>query len=81
MSADEATLIQERGRAIIQAFSSDLKGELKKAIQEGGFKNGISVCLEKAPAIVAKNSDSKWHHPPDDEGYSYSSALSWMPWR
>jgi hypothetical protein len=59
-NASEANSIPEQGKALIQAFSSDLKGELKGAIKEGGFKNGIAVCSEKAPAIAAKYSTNQW---------------------
>tara|TARA_R110002167_G_scaffold76592_6_gene213305 strand:+ start:2324 stop:2926 length:603 start_codon:yes stop_codon:yes gene_type:complete len=56
----EAVSISEQGKALIQAFSSDLKSELKKAIKEGGLKNGIEVCSVKAPAIAAKYSNNGW---------------------
>lgn len=58
--AEQDSAIQEQGKALIQAFSSELKGELKKAIQEGGFKNGIAVCSEKASVIAEKHSNNQW---------------------
>lgn len=58
--ANETNSIPEQGKALIQAFSADLKAELQKAIKEGGFKNGIAVCSEKAPSIAAKYSNNDW---------------------
>lgn len=59
VSASELS-IPEQGKALIQAFSTDLKSELQKAIKEGGLKNGIEVCSVKAPAIAAKYSYESW---------------------
>lgn len=59
-NADQTNPIQEQGKALIQAFSATLKGELKQAIQAGGLPHGIAVCSEKAPSISAKYSDKQW---------------------
>ncbi|RTZ73503.1 MAG: DUF3365 domain-containing protein [Gammaproteobacteria bacterium] len=39
-------------RQIIKQFFTQLKGELKKAMKEGGPVHAISVCNEKAPKIA-----------------------------
>ena len=58
--SQEVPSIPEQGKLLIQSFSADLKAELQKAIKEGGLKNGISVCSEKAPSIAEKYSDNEW---------------------
>ena len=39
-------------RQIIKQFFTQLKGELKKAMKEGGPAHAISVCNQKAPQIA-----------------------------
>jgi len=39
-------------RQVIKQFFTQLKGELKKAMKEGGPVHAISVCNEKAPKIA-----------------------------
>lgn len=58
--SQETNNIPEQGKLLIKSFSSDLKTELQKAIKEGGLKNGIEVCSEKAPAIAEKYSSNEW---------------------
>ena len=52
--------VQQQGVELIQAFSSELKNNLQKAIKAGGLSNGIEVCAVKAPEIAAKNSQGNW---------------------
>ena len=48
-------------RKVIKQFATQLKGELKKAMKEGGPVNAISVCNEKAPKITdAVSASSGW---------------------
>ncbi|MBN2174401.1 MAG: DUF3365 domain-containing protein [Bacteroidales bacterium] len=50
------------GNAVSNDLLVSLKGELKKAIEEGGFKNAIAVCNLKAipiTEIVANKTDKK----------------------
>lgn len=47
----------EEARAAVNQTIQTLGGELKKAMQEGGPVNAISVCKEKAPKIAAAVSE------------------------
>jgi hypothetical protein len=44
----------------IQSFASELKRNLSKAIQAGGFEEGVVACKDIAPSVAAKNSTSGW---------------------
>jgi hypothetical protein len=44
----------------IQSFASELKRNLSKAIQAGGFEEGVAACKDIAPSVAAKNSTSGW---------------------
>lgn len=55
----EDTSVQE-AKALIQAFASELKGNLQSAVKEGGFPAGIEVCSVKAPGIAAAKSVDGW---------------------
>ncbi len=49
-------------RQVIKQFFSQLKGELQKAMKEGGPVHAISVCNEKAPKIADKiSADTGWY--------------------
>ena len=59
-AADKAALVEE-GKGIIKEFGGALKGELMKAVQAGGPKQGILVCNVKAPGIAQDLSEkSGW---------------------
>ncbi|MBK5964683.1 glutamate synthase [Thiocystis minor] len=47
----------EEAKGIVKAFATQLQGELKAAIEEGGPVKAIGVCKERAPAIAAELSD------------------------
>ena len=48
---DDAQLAEARG--LVEAFMSELKGELMAAMRDGGAVNAIGVCSEEAPRIAA----------------------------
>jgi len=49
-------------RKIIKQFFTQLKGELQKAMKEGGPVHAISVCNEKAPKIADDiSANSGWY--------------------
>jgi len=48
----------EKSKAAIQDFFGALKGELEKAMKEGGPIHAISVCNTVAPQIAAAKSES-----------------------
>ena len=49
-------------RQIIKQFFTQLKGELQKAMKEGGPVHAIGVCNEKAPRIADKvSADTGWY--------------------
>jgi cytochrome c551/c552 len=51
----------EAARGLVKGFFSELKGELKAAIQEGGPAHAIGVCEDVAPSIAGTISDkSGW---------------------
>ena len=54
--ADKASLAAE-GKALMQAFATALKGELKGAIDRGGPVEAIEVCNIRAPEIAAEVSE------------------------
>jgi len=58
--AEQERSVQQQGAELIQAFSSELKSNLQKAIKTGGLSNGVEVCAVKAPEIAAKNSQGNW---------------------
>lgn len=61
VKAEESVSVQDQGKVLIQQFSLDLKTTLQSAIKEGGLKNAISVCSEKAPGIADKYTQNGWH--------------------
>ncbi|GAC19337.1 Tll0287-like domain-containing protein [Paraglaciecola arctica] len=44
----------------IQSFASELKRNLSKAIQAGGFEEGVVACKDIAPSVAAKSPTSGW---------------------
>jgi cytochrome c553 len=51
----------EEGKNIIKAFVGDLKGELKKGMEQGGAVNAIKVCHTVAPQLSEAHSQmSGW---------------------
>lgn len=56
-TAEQQARYTEEARAAVNQTLQTLGGELKKAIQEGGPVNAISVCKEKAPQIAAAVSE------------------------
>ena len=55
--ADEAKQLSLEGRKIVKSFFEELKGELGKAMKEGGPVNAIQVCQIEAPAISIGTSE------------------------
>ena len=49
----------EQSRAVVKAFVTSLKGEMKSAMKEGGPIKAIEVCNMKAPAITQELSMKK----------------------
>lgn len=47
----------EEAKGIVKAFATQLQGELKTAIEEGGPIKAVGFCKERAPAIAAELSD------------------------
>jgi hypothetical protein len=58
--AQQDMQIKQQGMALIQAFSTELKTNLQRAIKEGGLSKGIEVCSVSAPDIAAKHSTQNW---------------------
>jgi hypothetical protein len=57
LAADADTQARtETSKAAIQDFFGTLKGELEKAMKEGGPINAIAVCNKTAPALTAVKS-------------------------
>jgi len=53
MAADADTQARvDKAKAAIQDFAGTLKGELEKAMKEGGPLNAINVCNKTAPALT-----------------------------
>lgn len=52
--------LTQQAKAKIQAFSKELKSNLKQAIKSGGLEAGIEVCQEKAPQIAQSMSTDGW---------------------
>ncbi|WP_200261252.1 Tll0287-like domain-containing protein [Halorhodospira neutriphila] len=51
----------EQARGVAKEFATELKGELKAALEEGGASQAIGVCSETAPAIGARlSAESGW---------------------
>ncbi|MGI9236820.1 MAG: Tll0287-like domain-containing protein [Woeseiaceae bacterium] len=44
----------DESRSLVQAFGSQLKGELKKSLQEGGPVRAVRVCRDVAPQIASQ---------------------------
>ena len=47
----------EEAKGIVKAFATQLQGELKTAIEEGGPIQAVGLCKERAPAIAAELSE------------------------
>lgn len=47
-------LLQEASEKLIMDFMGEMKGELMKAVSEGGMAGAIKVCKEMAPAVMAR---------------------------
>jgi len=61
VSAESRTAYVEEARALTRQFASELKMELKAAIDEGGPTNAVPVCREEAPGIAGQLSQrSGW---------------------
>lgn len=56
VAEDKAALTAE-AKGIVQEFFGGLKGELQKAMKEGGPVNAIQVCNQVAPAMAAAQSE------------------------
>ncbi len=56
VSADELTKRAAESRAVVKEFATELKKELKRALEEGGAVKAISVCNAIAPAIAKQQS-------------------------
>ncbi len=57
MASTEADDLERRAaesREVVRAFMQALKGELMRAMQEGGPVRAIAVCRERAPAVAAR---------------------------
>ncbi len=52
--------LQNVSKLLISGFMVNLKGELMKAVKEGGVANAISVCQIKAPQVTDSFSQEKW---------------------
>lgn len=52
-AADEAALTAE-AQSLVKRFASELKPQLKQALQEGGPVHAIEVCSSRAPAIASR---------------------------
>ncbi|GAB6042307.1 Tll0287-like domain-containing protein [Endothiovibrio diazotrophicus] len=57
--ADEMAERTAASKAAVQQFFGELKGELMKAMKEGGPVNAIGVCSAKAPGIAHQISVEK----------------------
>ncbi len=56
-AAEELDPRLTRSRELAARFQKELKGELQKALDEGGPVNAIAVCKEKAPQIAKRLSE------------------------
>lgn len=56
--AEDKAALAEEGKALIQRFGSELKGELLAAIEAGGPANAVEVCQLRAPEIAAGVSEA-----------------------
>lgn len=57
--AGETESREAAARKAVKALMSELSGELKAAMKEGGPSEGIGVCVERAPEITARLSREK----------------------
>lgn len=57
--AGEAESREAEARKVVKTLMSELSGELKAAMKEGGPSEGIGVCVERAPEITARLSREK----------------------
>lgn len=60
--ADEMKKNIAESKQVIQGFFTELKGELGKAMKQGGPINAIDVCHKLAPAIAKKHGDKSGMH-------------------
>ncbi|WP_457668803.1 Tll0287-like domain-containing protein [Thiolapillus sp.] len=67
-------------RKVIKQFATQLKGELKKAMKEGGPVNAISVCNDKAPEITDSVSASSGWSVARTSLKPRATANSPLPW-
>jgi len=67
-------------RKIIKQFATQLKGELKKAMKEGGPVNAISVCKDKAPKIADDISASSGWYVARTSLKPRATANNPLPW-
>lgn len=59
--ADDTAALKDEAKGIVKQFFTELKGELGKAMKDGGPINAIQVCNKVAPAIAHKHgSKSGW---------------------
>ena len=59
LMADEMADRKAASKAVVKEFFGTLKGELMKAMKEGGPVNAIGACNEKAPGIAQAISAEK----------------------
>ncbi|MFB6261169.1 MAG: DUF3365 domain-containing protein, partial [Thiohalorhabdaceae bacterium] len=57
--AGEGQSREAEARKAVKALMSELGGELKAAMKEGGPSQGIGVCVDRAPEITARLSRQK----------------------
>ncbi|MEF8794261.1 Tll0287-like domain-containing protein [Thiohalorhabdus sp.] len=57
--AGETESREAEARKAVKALMSELSGELKAAMKEGGPSAGIGVCVERAPEITGRLSREK----------------------
>ncbi len=77
--ADNQENIME-ARKIIKQFATQLKGELKKGMKEGGPVNAISVCNDKAPEIADSISASSGWYVARTSLKPRATANNPLPW-
>ena len=60
-AADEVSPDLSAARQIVKRFAGELKGELKRAVDEQGFEHAIGVCKDAAPGIAARlSTETGW---------------------
>ena len=67
-------------RQVIHQFFTQLKGELKKAMKEGGPVHAIGVCHEKAPQIATRVSNQTGWYVARTSLKNRSPANAPRPW-